>query len=85
MLNELKEYLPDFKDDYFSTIDDDIKIHYIESEIGEPLILTSGWPISPCIFAFNLTELSKYYHIIAIEIRGTGSSETLTQILEWQE
>ena len=77
MLKELKEYLPDFKDGYFTTTDN-VKIHYIEGGSGEPLILTSGWPTSPCILAFNLTEISKHFHIIAIETRGTGASETPT-------
>lgn len=77
MIKELKEYLPNFKDGYFTTTDN-VKIHYIEAGEGEPLILTSGWPTSPCIFAFNLEEISKHFRVIAMETRGTGASETPT-------
>lgn len=77
MLKELKEYLPDFKDGYFTTTDD-VKVHYIESGSGEPLILSLGQSTNPCIFAFNFTKISKYFHVIAIETRGTGTSKTPT-------
>lgn len=73
MLKELKERMSDFKDGFFTT-SDGIKIHYLEAGSGEPLVLTSGWPTSPCIFAYNLPEISKSYHVIAIETRGTGES-----------
>ena len=39
MIKELKEYLLDFKDGYF-TATDNVKIHYIEGGNGESLILT---------------------------------------------
>ncbi|MEE4563906.1 alpha/beta hydrolase [Paenibacillus polymyxa] len=73
MLKELKELMPNFKDGFFTT-SDGVEIHYLEGGSGEPLILTSGWPTSPCIFAYNLPEISKHYHVIAIETRGTGES-----------
>ena len=37
IFKNVKEYLPDFKDGYFTTTDD-VKIHYIESGSGEPFI-----------------------------------------------
>lgn len=77
MLKELKELMPDFKDKDFMT-NDGVKIHYLEAGEGEPLILTSGWSTSPCIFAYNLPELSKHYRVLAMETRGTGESDTPT-------
>ncbi len=74
MLKEMQELMPGFADKYFTT-NDGIKLHYLEGGSGEPLILTSGWPTTPCYFAYNLPELSKYYHIYALENRGTGESE----------
>ena len=74
MIKELKEYLPNFKDGYYTT-SDNVKIHYRDGGEGEPLILTSGWPTSPCIFAFNLPEISKHFRVIAMETRGTGASD----------
>ena len=73
MIKELKELMPNFEDKYFTT-NDGVKIHYMEGGTGEPLIFTSGWPTSPCIFAYNLPEISKHYRVLAIENRGTGES-----------
>lgn len=77
MFKQLQSYFPSFKDGFFTT-SDNVKIHYIEAGTGEPLILTSGWPTTPCIFAYNLEALAKHYRVIAIETRGTGESEKVT-------
>lgn len=74
MLEEMKNLMPGFTDKFFTT-NDGVKLHYLEGGTGEPLILTSGWPTTPCYFAYNLPELGRHYHIYALENRGTGESE----------
>ena len=74
MIQEMKELMPGFKDGFFMT-NDEVKLHYIEGGEGTPLILTSGWPTSPALFTYNLPAFAKYYHVFALENRGTGESE----------
>jgi pimeloyl-ACP methyl ester carboxylesterase len=51
-----------------------IKIYYEEYGTGEPLLLLHGNRGSIKAFGFQIPELSKHYHVIAVDSRGQGKS-----------
>ena len=52
----------------------DIKLHYIESGTGEPLILLHGNGEDSNYFVHQIEFFSKYYRVIALDTRGHGKS-----------
>jgi pimeloyl-ACP methyl ester carboxylesterase len=54
-----------------------IKINYYEIGCGDPLILLHGWPQTSYIWRKMLPELSKHYHVFAIDLPGMGNSNAL--------
>lgn len=53
----------------------DIKLHYVTGGKGEPLVLIAGWPQTWWSFHKIMPTLSKKYKVIAVDIRGMGSSD----------
>ena len=51
-----------------------IKIYYEEYGKGQPLLLLHGNSSSISLFEKQIPELSKYYHVIAVDTRGQGKS-----------
>jgi pimeloyl-ACP methyl ester carboxylesterase len=51
-----------------------IKIYYEEYGKGEPLLLLHGNSVSINSFRLQIPELSKYFHVYAIDTRGHGRS-----------
>ena len=51
-----------------------IKIYYEEYGQGEPLLLLHGNSTSISLFEKQIPELSKYFHLIAVDTRGQGKS-----------
>lgn len=51
-----------------------IKIYYEEYGEGEPLLLLHGNSCSISWFDKQIPELSKYFHVIAVDTRGQGKS-----------
>ena len=63
-------------DKYFLT-SDGVRLHYIEA--GSPraptLVFVPGWTMPAWIFQRQITDLSPYYHVVAMDPRGQGDSE----------
>lgn len=57
------------------TIVNGVKMHYLEAGKGEPMILIHGWLCYAAFWKPILAELSKKYHIYAIDLIGHGLSE----------
>lgn len=59
---------------YF-TLRDGVRLHYLEAGSGKPLVMIHGWSQSAAEFKKNIAELSKYYRVIAVDLRGHGESD----------
>lgn len=59
---------------YF-TVNDGVRLHYFEAGSGKPLVMIHGWSQSAAEFKKNISELSQYYRVIAIDLRGHGESD----------
>lgn len=62
----------------FFTTSDGIKIHYVESGSGRPIVLIPGWTMPAWIWQKQIDELSKKYHVIAVDPRSQGESDKPT-------
>ena len=62
----------------FFTTSDGIKIHYLESGSGRPIVLIPGWTMPAWIWQKQIDELSKKYHVIAVDPRSQGESDKPT-------
>ncbi|MDV6169909.1 alpha/beta hydrolase [Flavobacterium sp. DG1-102-2] len=71
---ELVKLLPGFSNHYVEV--NGITLHYVESGKGEPLVLLPGWPQTWWAYHKLMPALSEKYHVIAVDIRGMGSSST---------
>jgi len=49
-------------------------IHYVIGGKGEPLVLLPGWPETWWTYHKIMPELAKHYQVIAVDLRGMGSS-----------
>ena len=50
------------------------RIHYVTGGKGEPLVLLPGWPQTWWSYHKIMPELAKHYTVIAVDLRGMGSS-----------
>ena len=62
----------------FFTTSDGIKIHYLESGSGRPIVLIPGWTMPAWIWQKQIDELSKKYHVITVDPRSQGESDKPT-------
>jgi non-heme chloroperoxidase len=62
----------------FFTTSDSVKIHYIEAGSGRPIVFIPGWTMPAWIWQSQIDELSKKYHVIAVDPRSQGESEKPT-------
>lgn len=69
----LVKSLPGFKNG-FATVNG-IKIHYVAGGHGKPLVLLPGWPQTWWSYHKIMPELAKNYYVIAVDIRGMGTSD----------
>ncbi|MEW1546606.1 alpha/beta fold hydrolase [Streptomyces tsukubensis] len=51
-----------------------VGLHYVEGGTGEPVVLLGGWPQTWWQWNKVLPELARHYRVIAVELRGQGSS-----------
>jgi len=51
-----------------------VRLHYVIGGQGQPLILLSGWPQTWWAFHKIMPDLAKHYRVVAVDIRGQGSS-----------
>lgn len=54
-----------------------IKVDYYEIGSGDPLILLHGWPQTSYVWRKMLAQLSKHYHVFAIDLPGMGNNNAL--------
>src|SRR3954447_20852477 len=62
------------KSDSFKT-SDNVKIHYLEAGSGRAIVLIPGWTMPAWIWEKQIGELSKKYHVIAVDPRSQGESD----------
>ncbi|WP_244228882.1 alpha/beta fold hydrolase [Mucilaginibacter endophyticus] len=68
--------LPGFKNGYAKV--NGTTLHYVSGGNGKTLVLLPGWPETWWEFHKMMPALAKDYHVIAIDIRGMGSSSKPT-------
>lgn len=56
-------------------------IHYVVGGKGAPLVLLPGWPQTWWTFHKIMPELAKHYQVIAVDLRGMGSSHRLPVLI----
>lgn len=57
---------------------DGIKIHYLEAGSGQAIVFIPGWTMPAWIWQKQIDELSKTYHVIAVDPRSQGESDKPT-------
>ncbi|HEX6881417.1 MAG TPA: alpha/beta hydrolase, partial [Terriglobales bacterium] len=62
----------------FFTTSDGIKIHYLESGSGRPIVFIPGWTMPAWIWEKQIAEFSKKYHVVAVDPRSQGESDKPT-------
>jgi pimeloyl-ACP methyl ester carboxylesterase len=68
----LVKSLPGFKNGFADV--NGVRLHYVQGGQGEPLVLLPGWPETWWSFHKIMPELAKHYTVIAVDLRGMGSS-----------
>jgi pimeloyl-ACP methyl ester carboxylesterase len=69
----LVKQIPGFSNGYANV--NGIKLHYVVGGSGSPLILLPGWPQTWWSYHKMMPLLAKKHKVIAIDIRGMGSSD----------
>lgn len=69
---ELIQELPTFKNHYIEV--NGTNLHYVSGGQGEPLLLIPGYPETWWTYHKVMPILAQYYQVIAVDIRGMGSS-----------
>ena len=59
---------------YFRT-NDGVRLHYLETGAGKPVVLVHGFSQAAEQFKFQLEGLGDRYRAIALDLRGHGESE----------
>ena len=59
----------------FVKTSDDIRIHYLESGNGEPIVFIPGWTMPAWIWQKQIEDFSTKYHVISIDPRSQGDSD----------
>jgi microsomal epoxide hydrolase len=65
------------KSDSFKT-SDGVKIHYLEAGSGKAIVFIPGWTMPAWIWEKQISELSKKYHVVAVDPRSQGESDKPT-------
>lgn len=68
----LVKSLPGFKNGFTEV--NGVRLHYVAGGKGEPLVLLPGWPETWWSFHKIMPELAKHYTVIAVDLRGMGTS-----------
>jgi microsomal epoxide hydrolase len=54
---------------------DGVSLHYFDAGAGAAIVLVPGWTMAADIFEPQINELSKRFHVIALDPRSQGDSE----------
>ena len=60
------------------TTSDGVRLHYLEVDAGQPLVLIPGWSQTAAMYQHQLDGLGQSYRVIALDMRGHGESERPT-------
>ncbi|ASK29364.1 alpha/beta hydrolase [Chryseobacterium sp. T16E-39] len=71
--SQLVDLLPGFNSCFEEL--EDIQLHYVTGGQGAPLLLIPGWPQTWWSFHKIMPALAEKYRVIAVDIRGMGSSD----------
>ncbi|SEK62834.1 Pimeloyl-ACP methyl ester carboxylesterase [Roseateles sp. YR242] len=52
-----------------------LRLHYVEGGSGSPVVLLPGWPETWWSYHKLMPELAKHHRVIALDLRGMGSSD----------
>lgn len=52
-----------------------VRWHYVEAGKGEPVVFLHGLPESWFSWHYQIDEISKKYHVIAVDLKGYGQSD----------
>jgi non-heme chloroperoxidase len=63
----------------FFTTTDGVKLHYVEAGTGQSIVLIPGFMMPAWIWENQMSELSKKYHVIAVDPRSQGDSDKPTE------
>src|SRR3954465_4560765 len=63
----------------FLTTTDDAKLHYLEAGTGQSIVLIPGFMMPAWIWDAQIADLSKKYHVIAVDPRSQGDSDKPTE------
>ena len=61
------------------TTSDGTDLHLLEAGEGEPLLMLPGWSQTAAMFRYQLEALSDRFHVIALDHRGHGESQKVSQ------
>ena len=70
---ELIKHFPGFTNHYETV--NGVRLHYVESGSGQPLICLPGWPQTWFSYHPIAAQLAQHYRVIIVDIRGMGSSD----------
>ena len=73
----LSAQIPTTKSEFAKT-SDGIRIHYIDSGTGKPIVFIPGWSMPAWIWQKQIDEFSKHYRVIAVDPRSQGESDKPT-------
>jgi non-heme chloroperoxidase len=62
------------KSDFFTT-SDGVRIHYLQTGSGRPIVFIPGWTMPAWIWQKQIDEFSKTYQVIAVDPRSQGESD----------
>ena len=54
---------------------DHVALHYLEAGSGPAIVFIPGWTMPADIFESQINELSKQFHVVALDPRSQGDSE----------
>jgi pimeloyl-ACP methyl ester carboxylesterase len=54
---------------------DSLKLHYLETGQGDPVVLLHGWPTSSYMWRKAIPVLAKTHRVIALDLPGFGQSD----------
>lgn len=59
----------------FLKTSDGVRIHYLESGSGRPIVFIPGWTMPAWIWQNQIDPFSKKYHVVAVDPRSQGESD----------
>ncbi|WP_432035965.1 alpha/beta fold hydrolase [Streptomyces cucumeris] len=58
----------------FATMNDGVRLHYLEAGSGPDLLLVPGWSQTAAQWRHQITDFARTHHVVAVDHRGHGGS-----------